>query len=871
MSPDQWNLVRNTFDKAVELPPGERDAFLSRVCGQNAELKAEVESLLVSLEDSAGFIETPASTDTIEHGAPAVLPQTFARAGTTIGAYRIVQVLGEGGMGTVYQAVRVDDLYRKLVAVKVLKAGLNSEYAIRKFETERQILAHLDHPNIARLLDGGATADGQLYFVMDFIGGIPIDEYCDKHLLGVRERLTLFLTVCSAVHYAHQNLIIHRDLKPQNILVTGDGTVRLLDFGIAKLLDPDHEETRDLLSTMVMMTPQYASPEQLHGDAVTTATDIYSMGVLLYQLLTGHMPFPPKRGSVQAIFEGIRSSEPRKPSSVVRVEEEGTLPGNPKYVPLTPPLVSERRGVKADRLARQLSGDLDNILLMALQYEPQRRYSSVEQFLGDIQRHLNEIPVRARPDTIRYRSVKFVRRHTAAVVGAAFFILALLGGIAATSWEARVARAERARAEQRFNEVRELANSVLFDLHDAIETLPGSTAVRELLVKKARHYLDHLATDPSGDDDLNRERAAAYERIGDVLGLPVKSNLGDTKGALASYDTALSIERSLLAAHPGDDKLQGALVRTLSRVCSVEQSSGRFQDALKHCGEMLVLQEGISEAARGDSKRQAELAAAYQTTAGAWFAVGDWAKSESYRARALAILQELHRADPANENYESDIANAYLRMANVQEQQKRLQPARENAERAVMIFDRLSTRHPSQARRKLSTSFALQRLGSVLIDLGDMKSARDVFLRAVPIREQLVAIDPMDASARVNLSNSLAALGYVDLQMNKPGEGLQNFQRQKAIAEQLVAADPLRIEHQYSLSEAIENIGRVALFHATKAGSQSEKQKYLAEARTALRQALQIYEDLRARNAISAEYGHVPKRIEEELQRCERL
>jgi serine/threonine protein kinase len=297
-------------------------------------------------------------------------------------------------MGAVYQAVRVDDLYRKVVAIKVIRRGVFGDYALKRFDTERQILAHLDHPNIAKLLDGGTTSDGRPYFVMDFIAGTPIDQYCDAHRLSVSERLNFFLTVCSAVHYAHQNLVIHRDLKPQNIMVTEEGTVKLLDFGIAKLLDSEERgpDATLTLTTIQAMTPEYASPEQLQGDKVTTASDSYSLGVLLYRLLTGHRPYALESRSIDELWDHIRNRPPRRPSTVIRETEDGITP-----------------------------------------------------------------------------------------------------------------------------------DAVLFELHDAIMPLPGSTHARELLVKRAQQYLDSLASESSGDDGLQRERAMAYERIGDVLGLPVQA------------------------------------------------------------------------------------------------------------------------------------------------------------------------------------------------------------------------------------------------------------------------------------------------------------------------------------------------------------
>ena len=860
MTPEFWKQAKGVFEEAAELAPTERARFLNDACGDDEALRAEVDSLLAVLEDAGEFMEAPV--------VPA--PSPDLRIGTRIGPYQIIQVVGEGGMGTVYQAVRVDDLYRKLVAIKVIKTGMHAESVVKRFETERQILAHFDHPNITKLLDGGTTAEGQPYFVMDFISGRPIDEYCDAKSLTITERLNLFLTVCSAVHYAHQNLVIHRDLKPQNILMAEDGTARLLDFGIAKLLDPDQEHQGDTVGSILMMTPQYASPEQLKGMTVTTATDVYSLGVILYQLLTGRAPYQLTSRSAAEMYEKICNSNPRRPSTVVKGTDGGLPPGVSSTDTITPDRVSRLRGTKPDRLARQLSGDLDNILLMALQKEPQRRYASVEQMAGDIRNHLNKVPVIARPDTFRYRTTMFVKRNTAAVIAGGMFALALVVGMAATTWEAHVARVERERSEQRFNEVRQLANTVLFELHDAIEPLPGSTKVRELLVKTAQRYLDHLATSNS-DETLQRERALAYQRIGDVRGLPTKANLGDSKGALENYRSALELERALVSAHPYDRNALTDLARTLNRICNVEQSIGKFQDALQHCGETVTIQEALVKISPDDTKREAELASVYQTMAGVYFSTGDWGPSEKFRARSLEIFEKLHARFPDDEGYKSDLANAHLRMANVQEQTRNLQEGRRNAEKAVTLFKELAASHPSQVRRRLSITYAMQRLGSILLELGDMPGAYDAFRASLPLREQLLSMDPMDASAQTNLSNNLASVGTVLLRMDRAAEALPLLERQRTLAEKLVISDPQRIEHSFSLSEALENIGLVSFSFATKERNKQQRQKHLINARAYLAQAMEIYDSLKARNAITAQYASVPARIAKELQACDAL
>ena len=837
MNREEWQQVKEILHEALELPRAGRTEFLDHRCEGNPGLRAEVESLISSYDDAGTFIE--------ESAAPklAAKPDTLG-IGAQVGPYRIVQLIAQGGMGAVYQAVRVDDLYRKVVAMKVIRRGVADDYVLRHFDTERQILAHLDHPNIAKLLDGGTTPDGRPYFVMDFIAGTPIDQYCDAHRLNVVERIQLFLTVCSAVHYAHQNLVIHRDLKPANILVTEENSVRLLDFGIAKLLDPDSLTPGPTLTTLQALTPEYACPEQLSGGQMTTASDGYSLGVLLYRLLTGHRPYAMEGRSMEELYDCVKNRPPRRPSSVVCLSEAD----------VTPEWVSAARRTRPDRLQRQLSGDLDNILLMALRKEPDRRYNSVEQFASDLRRHLVSHPVAARPDTLRYRSGKFIQRNRGMFAAAVLLLVSLVGGIVATSWEAHTARRERARAERRFQEVRGLANSVLFELHDAIANLPGSTQTRELLVNQAQRYLDGLASESEDDDGLQRERAMAYQRIGDVLGLPTRANLGRTAEAIVSYNKALDIEKKLAGRDPGNRTVQADLAAIYNSICQVHQSSGHFRQSLDACAKAEGIQQARLAADPGNLHLRADLAATYQNSAGAYFNLGEWERSREQRARALKEFQELHRRQPDDETYLNELANAYHRMAGLEEQTKEYAAARANALQAVALYREIVDRHSDDLRKSLGWTFAMQRLGSILISLNDLPGALNAFAKVLPIREQLSALDAHDARARVNLANSHAAMGVVLLSMGRAREAEPHFQAQLRLASDLMEQDPLRVEHRYSLSEAYENLGRVAavLRHRDRAQAQ-------------LTEALKIYDGLSARNAISAEYAQVPDRIRKEL------
>jgi non-specific serine/threonine protein kinase/serine/threonine-protein kinase len=686
---------------------------------------------------------------------------------------------------------------------------------------------------------------------MDFIAGTPIDEYCDARHLTVRERLSYFLEVCSAVHYAHQNLVVHRDLKPQNILVTEDGSLKLLDFGIAKLLDADGP----LENTVTMfraLTPEYASPEQLDGEMVSTASDVYSLGVLLYRLLTGHRPHAYSTRSLEEIWDAVRNREPRKPSAVVLCEERGAAPGG-DTVDLTPGLVGAARSTRPERLARELLGDLDNILLMALRKEPRRRYDSVEQFAGDVRRYLSGHPVLARHDTLGYRTAKFVKRHRGAVLAVAFFLTMLAAGGAVIAWQAHVANRQRLLAERRFNDIRGLANSVLFELHDAIAPLPGSTAARELLIQRARLYLDALSAEGAGDYALERERAVAYERIGDVLGLPSSPNLGRTAEALQSYQKALTIEWAL-AARGADDALRTDMARLYNRICALEETAGEYRRSVDACLQAEQIQQVQAARRPGDRNVRAALATTYQNLANSYFTMGDWRHSEEYRSKALHEFEALMRERPDNEAYLLQVAIAHRRMAGLQEQTKRYAAGRKSALKSIALFEQFASRYPDDIRARLDWSLSQQRLGSILLAQNDGAAALEVFRQVLPVRQKIWALDPQDAGAGINLANSYAGMGSALLATGSLDEARLQFERERKLAEELAELDPVRVDQRTILSDAYENLGRL-----------EQRMGRIQSARAYWKRALQIYDDLSARGAIPAGYAEAPARIRKAL------
>jgi serine/threonine protein kinase/Tol biopolymer transport system component len=414
VTPERWQRIKELLLAAEDVDPGNRDQFLRQSCGSDYALRAELESLL---EADHSAVESGFSTTNLIRMACVSAAPADPMIGRRVGAYEIVRPIGQGGMAVVYLAVRADDAYRKQVAVKLVRSGVDNAEVLSRFRNERQTLASLDHPNIVRLIDGGSTSEGVPYLVMDYVEGVPIDEYCDTHRLTTEQRLLLFCTVCGAVQYAHQKLVVHRDLKPSNILVTADGVAKLLDFGISKVLTPDASLPSPLLTqtSTRRMTPAYASPEQIRGSAATPASDIYSLGVVLYELLTGHRPYRLKERTPAELEQAICEQEPESPSTAIdRIEIESSPDGT--TVSKTPELVSKTREGAAERLRRCLRGDLDKIVLMALHKEPSSRYASAEDLSEDLQRHLDHVPVKARPRTLAYRASRFVRRHKTEVV-----------------------------------------------------------------------------------------------------------------------------------------------------------------------------------------------------------------------------------------------------------------------------------------------------------------------------------------------------------------------------------------------------------------------------------------------------------------------
>ncbi len=766
MTPDRWLQIEEIFQTVVECGAAERETYLTQLCSDDAELRGEVESLLAY---ELAETRAPQPFERAIKGAARSLttePGELADEliGRRIGAYRVTQLVGQGGMGAVYAAVRADEEFEQQVAIKIIRRGMETDFVRGRFLRERQILASLEHAHIARLLDGGTTDDGRPYFVMEFVAGESITNYCQHHQLSLNEKLKLFRQVCDAVQHAHQKLVVHRDLKPSNVLVTADGAPKLLDFGIAKLLARDSSLGRvtQTETALRMLTPDYASPEQVRGQTITTAADVYSLGVLLYELLTEQRPHQFKTLSPFELERAICETAPPRPSDAV-----------------------SREPAAASKLQKQLAGDLDNIILMALRKEPERRYQSVEQFSEDLRRYLEGKPVSARQDTFVYRTSKFIRRHRLGVLATALVLLSLLGGLAATNYQAR-------RAERRFQQVRKLANSFLFDFHDKIRNLPGSTEAREMVVQTALEYLDSLAAEVAGDAALERELAVAYQKVGDVQGDPWTPNLGHTAAAMASYRKSLSLAERLSARGNPDLKMQRLLAEDYFKLGALLSESGDKRAAQATLRQGIGVAETI-ERQTGEEGDFRLLMNFHVRIGNTRLDTGDAVGGlESYR-QAQQLAERRVAASP-NHTAQASLAVANNHVGEGLLAKGDLVGAIEQFRRSQTIDEELVKRQPevSAYRRHLQITYGW--LGSLLgnpryINLGDRAAARRYYEDALAIARSLADADPKNARAKLDLAICYGSLGGL-LTDSDPARGAENYRNGLAILRELLAISP---------------------------------------------------------------------------------
>jgi len=774
MLPERWSEVKDKLHEALQLEPVRRAVYLDEIGVIDADLQRDLESLIAFHERTGtDFLNAPVAQVT---SALASLNEPDALLGRRVGSYQIMGQIGVGGMGEVYRAFRADDEYKKQVAIKLVRAGQNSDFVINRFKNERQILASLDHPNIARLLDGGTTEKGVPYFVMELIEGLPIDEYCDTHKLPATERLKLFVQVCSAVQYAHQHLFIHRDIKPSNVLVTSEGVPKLLDFGIAKILEGGTEvaQLEPTLTFFRVLTPGYASPEQVRGATITTSSDIYSLGVVLYVLLAGRSPYQLTKPTSEEIARAVCEVEPEKPSAVVR----RTICEGKETAQITPAHLAALREGSVEKLSNRLRGDLDDIVLMALRKEPQRRYASVEQFAQDIQRHLDSLPVLARKDIFSYRVSKFVNRHRFGVISASVFAIGLLTALLVTLRSNRIARDERTRAEHRFNDVRKLANSMIFDLPGPIHAIPGSATVEKMLYDNGLKYLDSLAEEAKGDSSLQRELAAAYKRLGDSQGFPYGGSLGDYPGALASYRKSLQMRQRLVDSDRHNLSDQIDLSNTYRTIGALQCKMGDTRAGRESVHTALEIARPLAEANPDNVNAQRELGNVLFTTGnvdGESLQNGEAATFTSialqYHLEALKVFQKLEGKlvpqlwQRQISFLDGVVASEYLASGSYKE-------ATRYAREALQMLSRVELSDASvTAQLKGDKASRHSQLGYALLFGGQWEEAKSEFRSELSLFQEMY--DPKVPDSRASVALGFLDLGHAESLAGNAADGIR--------------------------------------------------------------------------------------------------
>jgi eukaryotic-like serine/threonine-protein kinase len=732
MNPGRWEAVGELFEQALSLPVGERTACIDRASDGDDELRREVISLLASHKAApGGFVQEKIKNAVLSfHEMKLAVTQT-----TRVGPYRLIRELGRGGMGTVFLAERDDDQYKASVAIKLVRPGMDTEFILARFRRERQTLARLQHPNIARLLDGGTTGDGLPYIVMEYVDGDAITQHAQQQKLDITARVVLFLSVCSAVDYAHRNFVIHRDLKPGNVLVDAQGVPKLLDFGICKLLRADTLSSVSGDETMPgMMTPNYASPEQIRGEAVTLLSDVFSLGVLLYELLTDKCP-----------------------QRFTSLTAEGMVRDTQKEIPRASAAVEEKA------LAGQLSGDLDNILMRALETEPQRRYESGALFADDLRRYLLHEPVLARPQTWGYRALKFLQRNRSKVTAAAALFVVLAGALAISLREAYVANA-------RLVQIRGLANKLVFDVHDAVHDLPGATHARQVIVQTAIAYLDSVAAASRGDARAERELSGAYRRLGDVQGNVVGANLGDTAGALMSYQKALSLIENIARRKPSDSLAQTERLVLYHRIGALQAYTGKMTDALQTFQNAIRL--GTPLLATGDSPFKSALADLYIESCDAKRNMGDNQGSFQDATEALRIYREIEVSGTATPAMLQSFATADTAVGMAESQLGRLQDALRDYRDGTERMEKLAASEPNNTSLRRDLMLAYGHIADVsgnpnLQNLGDRAGSLQAYLRAAEIGRGLYEADSANEQAGADygivLSRVATAMDNSDL------------------------------------------------------------------------------------------------------------
>lgn len=800
MTPEKFQRLDEIYQHASELPRSDRAAYLDEACAGDPELRAEAEGLLGQdtethfldqpAIDKAGTLLRVASADAVSERPPDEL-----KPGERVGPYRVEAEIGRGGMGVVYQASRVDGAFQQQVALKLTRRSAAGPGIADRFRRERQILALLNHPNIARILDGGAIADGRPYYVMELVTGETVTEYCVKRGLPLRKRLDLFLQICSAVAHAHRILIIHRDLKPANIMVTAEGNVKLLDFGIAKIFQPDFDDpavTR--ASAGMMLTPDYASPEQVRGEPVTTGTDVYALGLILHEMLTGKRAQRVGSSAMLDVEKVVCRTNPTRPSDTA---VEG-----------------------AAYTSTALRGDIDNIVSKALQKDAAARYATVNQFAEDVERYLAGKPVAARRDSFLYRAGKFVSRNKLAVSAAAAVVVSLAAGIGVAMWQARIAR-------QHFEAVRSLANSLINEIDPLVAAVPGTTKARHLIIRRSLEYLDRVSHARASDPALLIEIADAYQAIAGILGNRNRANLGDYPGAMAAFRKALELRRQAERIAPSEEnrvRIAQAAARAARVYPNTEESLQLAQSAIAITGQLLKAHPGSARFGQIHSNSLFGLSYVHL------------ARDEPEQAiLTMAESRSLHEKSKGRNNLA--VSDRYIALAHLRLRQP--EHAIEHAKRSLEVDLEWIKGHDFP-RVRLDLSYNYELLARAYEMLDRLPEASEMAAKAKAIREELAKADDADHRTPRTLVDLDEVLGVIEIRRGDRKSGIARLEKAVEARKRQVAEAPDSPEDLFELGQThayaaagFAHAGECAKSAAEAAAARAVFEK--ARAKTALR------------------------------------
>ena len=816
MTAERLQQIRAVYEQALDLPPEDRERLLENARGTDSALALEVEELLAAHRRRDEFLDRPVVTLPSQTTAP---NSDQDLTGSRIGPYEVVREIGRGGMGTVYEAVRVDGSFRKRVAIKVIRATMLTEAAGERFRRERQILAGLDHPNIARILDGGTTSSGLPFFVMEYITGLRIDSYCRDHRLDTDGRLDLFSRVCDSVQYAHDNLVVHCDLKPGNILVTPEGAVKLLDFGIAKILAAPDAQPAVRAASALILTPEYSSPEQVLGTPITTSTDVYLLGILLYELLAGVHPLHASGSLPHELMRAVCELDPVKPSIAATAARDAAFP----------------------KRAGQIKGALDDIVMLALNKDPRSRYASVAQFRDDTARYRAGLPVMAQGARFGYRAEKFLLRNRLAAAAVLLVVLSLGAGTVVSIREARRARQEqrvaeqqrriadtqrqlaqdqaaaaqrardqtgiernraeskaaeageqrsradieRAVAERRLIDLRSLVTTLLFDLHDGIRDLAGSAPARRLVLAKSQQYLEMLSKESNGDARLQRELASAYEKTGDLLHEALGPEADGS--SLQNFQKALQLRQAIASREPLNLGAARDLAFGMSKVGDGQFFNGRIALALENYQQALATEEAVLRHSPADPESQKVAGYIQNRRCIVLAASGDAVHAAVACRAAIAWLDPLTLVLGSDRKARRTLGTTYAAFGNLLRHLDQVPEALQLFAKANILFEALAAEQPSNVEYRRLIAYTQIYLAQALLAKDDRAGAMETYSKAAASMYTLISIDPSDSKAPTGLA---LALTNMSAEMKKLGDmasaeksGNEAIELMRAVAE----------------------------------------------------------------------------------------